>query len=371
LEGRSAAANYITLEGLEDGAVRFTDQETGEVHSVRARLVVNAAGPWIDQVNARLGTPTSYIGGTKGSHILLDHDELVRLLGDRMIYFEADDGRVCLVFPYLGLALVGSTDIRADDPDNVVCADEEIAYLLESLRNLLPGLTFSREQIVYTYSGIRPLPRSDAAVTGLISRDHSAPVCEPAADRPFPILSLVGGKWTTFRGFGEEVADEVLTRLGAARRTGTREMPIGGGKGFPLGASARGHWIAKTAAECGLAQDRIELLLDRYGTKASIVSRYLIEDAGDEPLTHVADYSTREIDYIARHEHVRHLEDIILRRTALAVLGLATGPLIAEVASIAGRALGWSGTRRAGEIEAVLRNLSTRHGVLFATASTD
>jgi glycerol-3-phosphate dehydrogenase len=68
---------------------------------------------------------------------------------------------------------------------------------------------------------------------------------------------------------------------------------------------------------------------------------------------------------------VRHLEDIILRRTALAVLGLATGPLIAEVASIAGRALGWSGTRRAGEIEAVLRNLSTRHGVLFATASTD
>ncbi|NEK79495.1 MAG: FAD-dependent oxidoreductase, partial [Xanthomonas perforans] len=104
------------------------------------------------------------------------------------------------VFDYLGRALVGSTDIKAANPDEVRCEAEEIDYFLESLRSLLPGLSFDRSQIVYTYSGIRPLPASDASNPGLISRDHSAPVLEPTAGRGFPIVSLVGGKWTTFRG---------------------------------------------------------------------------------------------------------------------------------------------------------------------------
>src|SRR5690606_39686737 len=114
------------------------------------------------------------IWGTKGSHILLDHPDLLRALNGRMIYFEANDGRICLVFDYLGRALVGSTDIRADDPDAVRCEDDEINYFLESLRELFPGLSFERKQIVYAYSGIRPLPASDGTAPGLISRDHSA-----------------------------------------------------------------------------------------------------------------------------------------------------------------------------------------------------
>ncbi len=85
---------------------------------MRPKLVVNAAGPWIDDVNALLGAPSKMIGGTKGSHILLKHDELVKSLAGRMLYFEADDGRICLVYDYLGLALVGSTDIKADNPDD-------------------------------------------------------------------------------------------------------------------------------------------------------------------------------------------------------------------------------------------------------------
>ena len=150
-----------------------------------------------------------------------------------MIYFEADDGRVCLVYGYFGLALVGSTDIPADDPDNVRCDDDEVGYLIESLSALFPGLHFDRSQIVYAYSGIRPLPTSDASVPGLISRDHSSPTIEPEGARPFPIVSLVGGKWTTFRGFAEEVADNLLARLGRPRRVSTAELPIGGGRNYP------------------------------------------------------------------------------------------------------------------------------------------
>ncbi|MCG6113540.1 MAG: FAD-dependent oxidoreductase, partial [Paracoccus sp.] len=168
-EPRSAALNDTALEGVDAGTLAFRTYD-GAVRLVRPRIVVNAAGPWIDTVNAALGAPSHLIGGTKGSHILLDHAELVRMLDGRMIYFEADDGRICLVYDYLGRALVGSTDIPAANPDTVRCEDDEIDYLIASLRALLPKLSFDRARIVYAYSGIRPLPASDATNPGLISR---------------------------------------------------------------------------------------------------------------------------------------------------------------------------------------------------------
>ena len=151
-----------------------------------------------------------------------------------MIYFEADDGRICLVYDYLGLALVGSTDIPADDPDGVRCEDDEIDYLIRSLTFLLPGFRFDRSDIVYTYSGIRPLPASNAATPGLISRDHSCPALEPEGSRRFAILSLVGGKWTTFRGFAEEVADNAAATA--------RARADGFDRG---GADRRRPWISR------------------------------------------------------------------------------------------------------------------------------
>ena len=213
---RSAAANYTELRSHHDGVLDFADAGGG-AFVVRPRIVVNAAGPWIDRVNAALGHETRMIGGTKGSHLLLKNNELVRSLAGRMVYFEADDGRICLVYDYLGLALVGSTDIPANDPDHARCEDNETDYLLSSMSSLFPGFRFDRSQIVYAYSGIRPLPASDASVPGLISRDHSSPTLEPDGARPFPIVSLVGGKWTTFRGFAEEVADALLRRLERSR----------------------------------------------------------------------------------------------------------------------------------------------------------
>ena len=97
----------------QDGEALTFAGDDGRTFAVRPRVVVNAAGAWIDEVNASFGVRTQMIGGTKGSHLLLKHDELVKSLAGRMIYFEADDGRICLVYDYLGLALVGSTDIPA------------------------------------------------------------------------------------------------------------------------------------------------------------------------------------------------------------------------------------------------------------------
>ncbi|ANT52488.1 glycerol-3-phosphate dehydrogenase/oxidase [Mesorhizobium amorphae] len=353
----SGAANYTSLISASNGVLTFK-RENGGAFSLRPKLVVNAAGPWIDHVNAALGAPSKMIGGTKGSHILLKHDALVRSLAGRMLYFEADDGRICLVYDYLGKALVGSTDLPADNPDTVRCEPEEIDYLLESVRTLLPGMKFERDQIVYAYSGIRPLPSSDALVPGLISRDHSAPVAEPDPSRPFPIISLIGGKWTTFRGFAEEVADTVLDRLGSKRKASTQSMPIGGGKGFPMDAAARATWLADAASASGIDVARLDQLLSRYGASASLIARHRSASGNEDRLPDSNDYSLSEIDYIVRNEFVEHLADIVMRRTTLAISGSLTTSELQQIASVAGQALGWSPQRMDEEIDAVVAQLS-------------
>ena len=354
----SASANYTTLAASANGVLTF-QPENGIAFSVRPKLVVNAAGPWIDDVNALLGASSKMIGGTKGSHILLKHDELVKSLAGRMLYFEADDGRICLVYDYLGLALVGSTDIKADNPDAVRCEPEEVEYLLDSVRTLLPGMAFERDQIVYAYSGIRPLPTSEAATPGLISRDHSAPVAEPDGNRPFAVISLVGGKWTTFRGFAEEVADTVLGRLQRSRKVSTQSMPIGGGRDFPVNAAARADWLAEAQQATGVEQERLDQLLSRYGTRAAQIARHRSNDEGRLPDS--VGYGKAEIDYIARNEFVEHLADVVMRRSTLAIGGSLTRRDLEEVAAIAGRALAWSTERLAREVEAAVVELEGRN----------
>lgn len=357
--GGSEALNYAAIAGTDGRTVRLALPGGAERH-FRPRVVVNAAGPWIDDVNAQLGAPSRLIGGTKGSHILLDHPELIRALNGRMIYFEADDGRICLVFDYLGKALVGSTDIRADDPETVRCEDDEVEYFLQSLRALLPGLSFDRRQIVYAYSGVRPLPNSEGTDPGLISRDHSAPIAEPAGGREWPIVSLVGGKWTTFRGFGEEVADTLLKRLGASRRVSTRDLAIGGGHDFPTDAASRKRWLDEAVHRTGAARERAELLLERYGTTAEAVLAY----EGASPTRWIPDapgYTASEIEWLTRTEQVVRLDDIVMRRTTLAITGSLSQRGLEAIADIVAAARCWTAERRAAERDATLRILADRH----------
>lgn len=363
----SAAVTYATLVSARDGELRF-GREEGAPFAIRPRIVANAAGPWIDAVNATLGVGGRLIGGTRGSHVVLDHPELVRQLNGRMIYFEADDGRICLVFDYLGRALAGSTDIPDRDPDRVQATDEEVAYILQSLRGLFPALAVEPEQVVHVYSGIRPLPASDASNPGLISRDHSAPVAEAVPGRPFAVVSLVGGKWTTFRGFAEEVADAVLARLGRVRRLSTREEAIGGGHGFPTG-EARAGWTASTARATGLDPLRIGELLGRYGTTAGSVAAHRSRWTDADRLPDSGSYSQSEIDWIVREEGVTHLADVVMRRTSLAVTGLLTARDLDAVAEVAAAALGWDEARRRAEVEAVRARLEGAHRMRLAGAS--
>ena len=324
-------------------------------------MVVNAAGPWIDHVNAALGAPSKLIGGTKGSHILIKHDELVRTLAGRMIYFEADDGRICLVYEYLGHALVGSTDIKADNPDRVRCEDERSTICSRACARCCRASpsSASRSSMPTAASAAARLRRVDA-------RAHQ-PRSFRAGRRggrraPFPIVSLVGGKWTTFRGFAEEVADAVLARLQRPRKATTREMPIGGGRDFPQNAAARARWLAEIASAARVDERRLDRLLSRYGTTARrVAGHHSAAWSDDERLPDSRDYGLAEIDYIARNEFVEHLADIVMRRTTLAIGGSLTLNDLSRIAAVAGGALGWDARRREEEIDMVVGQLSGRN----------
>ncbi|WP_108483273.1 glycerol-3-phosphate dehydrogenase/oxidase [Oceaniglobus ichthyenteri] len=356
---QSRAMNWTDLVGQRDGVVQLTGPD-GAPLSVRADMVVNAAGPWIDTVNARLGMETALIGGTKGSHILIDHPELLRQLNGRMIYFESDDGRILLVFPFLGKALVGSTDLPDDNPDAAHCTDTETDYFLHSLKTLLPGLEFGRDQIVFSYAGIRPLPNSAGIAPGLISRDHSAPLAPAADGRPFPIVSLIGGKWTTYRAFAADVADTILEHLGKVRHIKTDALPIGGGRNMPRTTAERTAWVADLAQQSGADPERISDLLHRYGTTAKKIA---LAENGRPDYIATTRFSAAEITWIAQNEQVHHLEDIVLRRTPLAITGQMTTPVLQEICQITARALGWNDARADAELTRARATLAQRHGI--------
>ncbi len=177
--------------------------------------------------------------------------------------FRNDDGRVCIVFPYLGKVLAGSTDIRVDAAARVRCEPEERDYILASLSRVFPNITLSPNQIVFSYSGIRPLPKSDHDFTGRISRGHDV----RRIDGAVPQFCMIGGKWTTFRAFAEQTANAVLHELNLERRVDTRELAIGGGQGLrPMGYDTN-EALARTA-------EGIPHLPKTYGTRSDEIAAY-------------------------------------------------------------------------------------------------
>ena len=347
------ALNYVRLESAAGGMVVLRDEVSGETCEVRPRIVVNATGPWIDRTNRGLGRESRFIGGTKGSHVVLDHPELVKATGDEMIYFVNRDGRICIFYAVEGKIVAGATDIPAEDPESV-CDEAEVDYLLEAMRQAFPSIRVDRSHVVFRFCGVRPLPRSDALTPGQISRDHSYPVLAPGDGIDFPIYSLVGGKWTTFRALAEQVANEILRVLGRPRLRDSADLPIGGGKGYP-----------RMPEVAGLPEERLTTLLERYGTGADRVAAYL-QAGPDAPLACHAGYSRREIEFMAVEERVVHLDDLILRRTLMGLLGEVNRPLLEELAAIVAPVLRWSEQEAAAEVERTVQLLEKVHGVMAA-----
>jgi glycerol-3-phosphate dehydrogenase len=359
-EGSHARAlNYVSLAGGDGKTITLEDETTGQTFGVRPRLLVNAAGPWVDSANRTLGLSTHYIGGTKGSHLVLDNPELRKAIGNNEFFFENKDGRIVLILPFGDKVIVGTSDLPTDDPDSVRCTPADEAYFIEMIARVFPDIPVRSEEIVFRFCGVRPLAFTKARNAGQITRDHHI-----HKDRlgNIPVYSLVGGKWTSFRAFAEQVTNRILAILGSPRKVETKFLPIGGGRDYPIAGSDRDRFFNQVANQTGLQPPWPKILFDRYGTRADEVGAFLT--AGEDyPLQNHPDATHREVLFLAEKEKIVHLDDLLLRRTMLAYLGGLTRPLVVELADHLGPALGWSPKQREDEIERSLAILADRHGV--------
>jgi glycerol-3-phosphate dehydrogenase len=352
VQPESALRTYTQVLGKpKNGKFILQDAITAETQEVTADVVLNAGGAWIDKINDELGIASQYMGGSRGAHLIVKHHGLMQALQGRMMYFGCKDGRFNLIYPFFGNALVGSTDIAQKDPDLAHCSSEETDYLLSVVSEIFPDIKLTREDVILTYSGVRPLPRANGKNIGDVSRDHSIGR-EALPGTEVPVLSLIGGKWTTFRAFSEQTCDAVLSLLGKPRTVSTVELAIGGGRDFPKDEKSRASFIANIGASG-------EILLERYGTKALDVQRYMAATQ-NQPLASLPNYFSGEIAYLCKHENIRHLADLLLRRTAITMEGLLSTAVIVETANIAATVLDWDKKRTATEIEHATAELARR-----------
>jgi glycerol-3-phosphate dehydrogenase len=361
------AANYVEAVGMDADGVRLRNTVTGDEFSFTADVVVNTSGPWTDLTNSALGQASTYMGGTKGSHIVLDHPELLAATGGGEIFFENNDGRIVLIYPLAGRVLIGTTDLEHDMTQPIRTTEDEIDYFFDLVKHVFPDIVVDRSHIVFRFAGVRPLPRHDDEAPGFVSRDYRIE-SSPLGSRPGTLLSLVGGKWTTFRALAEHLSGDILTLLGLPRTVSTVGLAIGGGKDFPATPAARTVWLAAHGDEVG--RERAEALLSRYGTRAGAIIDVLTE-APDAPLAHNPLYTRREIEYLAGEESVTHLIDLLLRRTSLAFVGGLSLALLDELAGIIAPVLGWDTDRVAAEVRAAREELHEVHGVDFGVATAE
>jgi glycerol-3-phosphate dehydrogenase len=361
---KSHALNYVPVIGSTENLVKLQDQVSGEIIEIKPKIVINASGPWIDFTNEKLGFDSKYISGTKGSHLIVDNPNLRSAIGENEFFFENADGRIVLLFPYEDKVLVGTSDLPIQDPDSARCTDEEIDYFINMVKIVFPEISIQHDQIVFQFSGVRPLPASDSSNAGQISRDHKIQII-PSGDRcNFPVFNLIGGKWTSFRAFSEEVTDNVIDELGLSRKSNTSDIAIGGGRGYPRNTNDSVRWVEQLASATGTSETRTQLLFSRYGTRAE---EFFNSDPtkSEIQLSTLPQYSKEEILHIVRSEKVIHVDDLILRRSNIAKSGLLNRTVIVELAGIIGSALSWSDQQLESEIQRTIKFLKEFHGVML------
>jgi glycerol-3-phosphate dehydrogenase len=340
--------NYLAAVGKSEDGVLLRDELSGEEISFKADVIVNCSGPWTDMTNQGLGFKTAYMAGTKGSHIVLDNQDLFKACDNREIFFENRDGRIVLMYPILGKVLIGTTDIPHDMNQPAVCTDEEVDYFFKLVSYVFPKIRIDKDQIIFKYSGVRPLAASGDINPGVISRDYR--IVRTSDENQVPVLSLVGGKWTTFRALGEHLSSDVLKLLATDRVVSTENLPIGGGKDFPTTIDSQAAW-AKAHGE-NVGEERALQLLLRYGTRAEFVIAHISKGV-DRHLTQNGNYSELEIDFLVRYESVWSLSDLVHRRTNLAFTGELTKLFLVELASVVSKSLGWDSSKQDKEVAAI------------------
>lgn len=351
-------ANYAPVTGIRLGAagveLRAVDQESGETFEVRARCLVNAAGPWFDEVR-RLGDSAAEaaVQLTRGIHLVVRRE---RLPVDVSVVLRSPDGRSTFVVPRDEFVYIGTTDTHyeGDAAEPGVC-DDDVAYLLESV-----AATFedppTAEDVIGTWSGVRPLLRQAGKSPSEISRRDEIHV------GPGRVVAVAGGKLTTYRRMAERVVDKVEETAGLVRSRDPRsaETPLSGGS---AAEQQRSRSNSKSTGDRKL-DDR---LWNTYGLAAADISTAVASSA--EAAERIGDLdclTAAEVDHMVEHEMVLHLDDMLRRRSHIAMFDTAAAARGADAAaSELAKRLGWDAQRANSEtrefVEPRLDELETVH----------
>jgi glycerol-3-phosphate dehydrogenase len=311
----------VTIRPVE-GA--FVNGQAGSL-SFRPAMIVNATGAWGDWTLKELPVSAPRLfGGTRGSHVITRQAGLREAIGGDAIYAEARDGRLVFILPWDDAVMVGTTDVRFDDqPDRAVAQPDEIAYLVRMVNEVFPKVELRESDVALHYSGIRPLPAVAAARTGAIPRDHDIDARTTSND--IPIETLIGGKLTTCRAFGELAADRVLDALNCKRVEHTRERFVPGAEGFPTDADEGRARIERLAAETGYPMASVEIVWSLLGTEGTTLLHELVRDSSESPpmreLLAGTDVPLAVVDWMIRHEWVTGVADLVERRLLLPFRG--------------------------------------------------
>jgi glycerol-3-phosphate dehydrogenase len=313
--------------------VRVRDRLTGDEAAVKARVTVNASGPWFERVAGAIGgAATDRIRTTKGVHLVCPP------MTDRaMVLFSRVDGRLMFAIPRLGHTWLGTTDTDySGDPGEAVATREDAEYVIESLRGAFPALTLN--DVLYTTAGVRALVMQPGSASS-VSRLHR--IVDGAAFGLPGLVSILGAKITGYRAIAEDATDAVCRHLGVARRASTAEEALPGGRDGGRGGEAA--WPH---------------LYDLYGSRAAQVAKLAADDAAlARPLSSKYPDIAAQVAFAAREEYCVTVADFVRRRSLLGATADQGWDAAPAVAAILAHELGWTADRQQRELEAYARDI--------------
>lgn len=357
-EAGAEVVNYLEVTDLLrrgerlDG-VRAIDRESGEELEIEAEVVVNAAGPWLDAVRHLDGEASPVLRPTRGTHILVPRINR----GSEALYLTAKrDERLFFVIPWGDLSMIGTTDVDFPaDPDGVTPVKEDIDYLLSETKRHLSGAPPGHSDVVAAFAGLRPLVEHSSSASGA-SREHQ--IFESSSG----LISVGGGKYTTYRAVAAELAEKVVARLGrGGKAPGTDRLTLPGGATGDFSGYLELQ-VPRLAADYGVTRSQAESLLRRYGSRTELLERLLQQNPElARPVAEGSALLAGEVVFAARYEMARTSEDVLRRRTPLALQEGRGLPELEGVTALLAECLGADAAQSRDWIDAYRH----RYGQLF------
>ncbi|MDP3894969.1 glycerol-3-phosphate dehydrogenase/oxidase [Nocardioides sp.] len=338
-------------EGERVVGVRARDLETGRDLEIRARVVVNAAGVWTDEIQEMVGGRGAlHVQASKGIHLVVPRDRIRSEAG----FITKTAVSVLFVIPWGRHWIIGTTDTPWDlDKAHPAASRRDIDYVLEHVNEILRE-PLDHEDVVGVYAGLRPLLTGESEPTSKISREHTVVTPVPG------LVMIAGGKLTTYRVMARDAIEAAAHSLRTTVSTTVRDsitdrVPLVGADGFETRSNQR----VMLARRSGLHVARIDHLLGRYGGLVDDLLGLVAErpELG-RPLEGAEDYLAAEVVYAVTHEAAQHLDDVLTRRTRVSFETFDRGAAAARAAAglMAGE-LGWDEVRLEEEIDHYLRRV--------------